>query len=83
MRGAASSVSAINKRRLMLLAMIVTNLPYSGDTLFTTPDGRAVNNTRRNVIFVENNDFFHIPAVFDPQSRGPRRNIVILFGIEN
>jgi len=38
---------AINKpRRLMLPAMSVTNLPRSGGTLFTTSDGRAVDNTR-------------------------------------
>jgi len=28
--------------------MIVTNFPRPGDTSFTTPDGRAVYNTRWN-----------------------------------
>ena len=47
MRDASPSVPVINKRRrLVLQAMSVTNLPRSGSTLFTTPDGRIVGNTR-------------------------------------
>jgi len=41
-----------------------------GGTLFTTPDGRTVDNTQRREILVENSDFFHTPPAFDAPVRG-------------
>ena len=44
------------------LAMSVTTLPLSGGTLFTTSDGRTVDNTRPSEILVENSDFYRASA---------------------
>jgi len=53
----------------MLPAISVINLPRSGGTLFTTLDGRTVDNTRRNKILVEN-IVFHTPPAFDATITG-------------
>jgi len=75
---------AINKRRHLLLpVMTVTNLSRSGGILFTTRDGRAVDNTRWSEKLIEN-WFLPPPPTFDApvNGRGFHRNIAITFGTE-
>ena len=61
---------AINKRRLLLLPpMSATNLPRSGDTLFTTPDARTVDNTRWSNTLVKNSDFTYFTCTRHPVGR--------------
>ena len=62
--------------------MSVTNLPQSGSTLFTTPDGRTVDNMQRSQTLVENIEFF-IPHLHStPPVRCSQRNIAITFGMK-
>jgi len=66
-------------RCLMLPAMNVINLPWSGGTLFRTSDGRAVENTPWSEILVENS---YPTCIRRPCFESPRQNIAIRFGMQ-
>jgi len=61
MHGASSSVSRD--------ATNVTNTRRSVGSLFTTPDGRTVDNTRWSEILIEKSDFCRTPPAFNAPAR--------------
>jgi len=78
-----SSYNENNKRRRLLLpAMSVTNLPRFGAAVCITFGGRTVDNRRWSQILVENRDFCLPYLHLKPPLGGYRRNIAITFGVE-